>query len=110
MQFEDVLQAQERLQRDLGYKFEEMTSQERVSYLRWNSLALIVEVTETLNETDWKPWKPSTGVIRDEAFRQELADVFIFMMNMALAADIDADELLSYVDDKININRQRMGR
>lgn len=108
MQLEDLLQAQERLQRDLGIKFEEMSPAQVIEYVRWNALALIVEVTETLNETEWKPWKLGDSYINSTHYRGELADVFIFMMNLMLAEDISADEMMDHVSEKISINRRRL--
>lgn len=109
MLFEEALQLQERLQRDLGIKFENMTVEEVIDYIRKYALALTVEVVETLNETEWKPWKPGELKINHLGYRQELADVFIFFMNLMLADGIEADEMMQYVLDKININRHRMG-
>jgi dUTPase-like protein len=87
---------------------------ERSEYLRTHALGLIVEVTEAMNETHWKSWTtPPVGdmVINRERYLGEMADVFIFAMNMLIVGDVSMMELAQAVDAKItkNIKRQADG-
>lgn len=82
----------------------------RMSYLRTQALALTDELHEALGETGWKPWATSNHLNRD-AYAGELADVFIFFMNMMLTADITPSELMDLVKVKQikNVKRQDEG-
>ena len=48
-----------------------------------NGLALVVEVSELLQELNWKPWKGPKAVDR-EAVAMELADVLAFVGNLII--------------------------
>lgn len=78
----------------------------RMSYLRTQALALTDELHEALAETGWKPWATSNHLNRD-AYAGELADVFIFFMNLMLTADITPSELMDLVKAKQIKNMQR---
>lgn len=79
---------------------------ERKAYIREQALALLDEVHEALAETGWKSWATSDHINR-AAFASELADVYIFMMNLMLVADIPAHELCRLVLEKQVKNHKR---
>lgn len=79
---------------------------ERKAYIREQALALLDEVHEALAETGWKSWATSDHINR-AAFASELADVYIFMMNLMLVADIPAHELCHLVLEKQIKNHKR---
>jgi NTP pyrophosphatase (non-canonical NTP hydrolase) len=83
-----------------------MSEVDRMEYLRTQSLALTDELHEALAETGWKPWATSNHINRD-AYAGELADVFIFFMNLMLVADITPSELLALVKEKQTKNAKR---
>lgn len=88
----------------------EMPADQRIDYIRTMILAAVVEMTEALDETRWKPWAkpdPTKPPVNREKFRGELADVFLFLMNLMLAGDITAAEFMKAVDEKQTINIQR---
>jgi hypothetical protein len=78
----------------------------KMSYLRTQFLALADEQHEALNETGWKPWASSNHINR-EAYKGELADTFIFLMNQMIVADITPSELLDLVKAKQIKNAKR---
>jgi hypothetical protein len=88
------------------WNFADMAPEARMEYLRTQSLALTDELHEALAETGWKPWATSNHINRD-AYAGEMADTFIFLMNMMLVADITPTELLALVKAKQIKNRQR---
>lgn len=104
-----LLKAQGQLQELMGHDFEVMTRDERMRYLRDQALALIVEVGEVLAETTWKPWAtyPIDAGINDDAYVKELADVFIFLLNLMLVGDVNGDRLVEAVKRKITQNQDR---
>lgn len=104
-----LLRAQGQLQELMGHDFETMTREERMRYLRDQALALIVEVGEALAETPFKPWAtyPADAEINDDAYVKELADVFIFFLNLLLVGDVSAGRLVDAVRRKITKNQDR---
>lgn len=84
----------------------ELDDEVKMAYLRTQSLALTDELHEALGETGWKDWASSNHINRD-AYKGELADVFIFFMNLMMVADITPSELMKSVQTKITKNHQR---
>jgi dimeric dUTPase (all-alpha-NTP-PPase superfamily) len=77
-------------------------------FLREQALALIVEVSEALQEMPWKSWKRGQ-VAKIVKFRDELVDVQIFLCNLLLIAKIDPQEFmhLCMAKQQVNIQRQQ---
>lgn len=82
----------------------------KAGYIRDMTLAAIVELTEALNEHGWKPWSSRRGVDK-EKFAGELADVMCFIMNLAIASSVTAEELYdaTAAKQKVNLERRRIG-
>lgn len=78
----------------------------RQEYINIMSLALIDEVMEALRETQFKPWK-KMQVFDREAFRKELIDAQHFLLNLFIAAGMDADMIYKMYTEKNNINHER---
>jgi len=104
-----LLKAQAQLQELMGHDFEAMTTVERMRYLRDQMLALQVEAVEVLNTAPWKPWAtyPADATIDDDEYVGELADVFIFLMNLMLVGDVGERRFLDAVRRKITKNQNR---
>ena len=99
------------LQRDfqarlLGMFPSELPDDIKMAYLKEQVLALTDEAHEALNETGWKSWATSQHINR-EAYKGELADVFIFFMNMMMVANLTPSEILDAVRKKIIKNHKR---
>jgi NTP pyrophosphatase (non-canonical NTP hydrolase) len=84
----------------------ELSDREKMEYIREQALALTDELHEALAETGWKSWATSMHINR-EAYQGELADVFIFLMNLMLVAEITPTDLLGVVKAKIAKNHKR---
>lgn len=107
------------LQRDAyGYDFAAMSSAERVSYVRDQHQAAVMELCEVLDEVDWKPWTNGARIpIHREAYVNELIDVLHFWVNMVLAVCGDmsptevADEIFTRfaLKNQVNAERQTAG-
>lgn len=104
-----LVAAQRDVQALLGHDLDELTTAERMEYLRNQVLALQVEVVEVLNTSPWKPWAtyPADAEIDDAEYVKELADVFIFFLNLLLAGDVSPNRLLEAVARKIEKNVER---
>lgn len=86
-----------RIQTDLQIKVlgchpSELSDVDRKAYIREQSLALIKELAEALDEVGWKSWASSNHMNR-EAYVSELgADVMRFLMNLMLVANVTPSE------------------
>jgi len=80
-------------------------------YINAMSLALCEEVFEALRETNHKPWKTNFGQPLNnsqiEKFREELVDVWHFLINLTLASGMSAQELYDRFIIKNQINHER---
>lgn len=76
-------------------------------WIQKKSLALINEVSELLNEVNYKWWK-NPKPISGGAVKEELADVLHFLIGMCIDAGLTSEEMFKiYYDKNIeNYNRQ----
>lgn len=108
-----MLTQQRELQIRLGYDFEKMTTEERVTYIKEMYIAATQELGEALNETTWKSWASGNSMIHIHEFTGELTDTWQFIANMWFAALPDASpEYIAHVmydrlAAKIRINHKR---
>lgn len=88
----------------------ELEEGRKMAFLMETGTALMCEVTEALNETGWKPWASSNHINRD-AYREELADIYIFLMNLMLCDDMTMMDMAHLVQAKQtkNVKRQMEG-
>ncbi len=102
-----VFNSQAYFQGLLGHDYNNMSEEELVEYIKNQVLALLDEGHEALNEVGWKPWASSRHVNR-EAFAGELVDILCFLVNLALAAGLDAHDFYRLHQEKAlrNIKRQ----
>lgn len=83
-----------------------LTDEQAIEWVRWNTLALTDELHEALAEVGWKPWATSKHFNRD-AFVAELVDAFCFFMNLLLVANCTAEEFLALYLAKRDLNAKR---
>lgn len=77
-------------------------------YIRDVVLCATDELHEVLGEVNWKPWKDSRGIKDMDKFREEMADVLHFILDLYLAAGLTGrDIVLDYVA-KHTINLARV--
>ena len=68
--------------------------------------AMIHEEIEIHRTTNWKWWKKPTEFNKVEA-REELADIWHFLIQASLELGLTPDDILKEYQRKIEINRQR---
>jgi hypothetical protein len=86
-----------------------LVGEAQVEYVRWNMLALIKELMESLDECSWKPWSVSEkGLKNRDAFVDELVDVAHFLANLLVAANCSDEEFHQRYTIKQQVNRERM--
>jgi hypothetical protein len=88
-----MIESQRILQEAHGHDFENMTDIQRMEYIRTMTLACTDELHEALNETGWKPWASSNHINREE-WMGEMADTWLFFMNLMLAGGMTAEDLI----------------
>lgn len=100
--------------KSFGFDFAKMTADDRIDYLRLQTLAAINELGEALDEVDWKPWaQVAERKVRREQFVNELVDVLHFWINMVLAVSGKmssqeiADEVFTRFALKNRVNAER---
>jgi len=70
----------------------DMSNDQKMAYIREQSLALIVEIGEALKETGWKSWASSNHINRDAYVSELGADAMRFLMNLMLVGGVDPSE------------------
>jgi hypothetical protein len=100
LDMQNQLQIQMRLvNRDLeGSPLYMLTNEQKLSFLRWNHSALIIELSEAMEETGWKPWASSRHM-NYAGFIKEMVDGWHFFMNMLLVAAAIEGKTLDEVGD-----------
>ena len=98
-----IFERQKQLQDIIEVKYDQQ-------YINNMALALMCEIHEILDETEWKPWKKQQHFNRDN-YKKELVDALHFFVNLCLAKDINVNELfLAYIaKNDENIKRQKDG-
>lgn len=86
------------------------SEEQRIEFIRWNTLALTDELHEALAEVGWKPWASNRDINR-EAYVGELVDAWHFLMNLLLVVEVTPDEFYRrYMEKRYrNAKRQREG-
>lgn len=77
------------------------------TYLREVILCATDELHEVLAEVNWKPWKKSRGIKDVAAYREEVADVMHFILDLYLAAGLTGEDIYQDYVAKHNINIDR---
>lgn len=72
-------------------------------------LGVITESTEALNEVPWKWWKDINAIDRDK-IREEIIDIWHFLISASLAAGMSAQDVYKIYLIKLekNYERQRL--
>lgn len=91
-----------------GFDLGELEGDELAEYLRMNALALHTELSELLQELNWKPWKPGDPLEFDrEKVVDEYVDIMFFWLNLAVALRITGPELVDAYLAKYEENELR---
>jgi dimeric dUTPase (all-alpha-NTP-PPase superfamily) len=83
------------------------------NFININILACLDELSEVLRETAWKNPKYIKGgwkinqELNEDKFKEEIIDLWHFVINLSLAADFTSEELYDMFEDKNKINHKR---
>lgn len=89
-------------------KTEPSTKLEKVNLARLLILSMQSEVNEVLNTMDWKYWRQTNGEIEYEHFKEEMADVFFFWVELLNVFNVPLEEIEESITDKLMVNYNRM--
>ena len=111
---QQVLNTQKQLQNRLGKDISVMGQADKTALIKDNVYFVTEELHEMARELPYvKDWKDYSGLTdvdianRIELAKKEFADVFTFLMNIAIALGIDASELYNLYFEKNSINHKR---
>lgn len=77
------------------------------TYVREVILCATDELHEVLAEVHWKPWKQQRGIKNRDNYREELADVLHFVIDLYLAAGLTSKEMVEDYMSKHDTNMVR---
>lgn len=106
----DFLLAKQRQIEQLWNRDIDPTDSEAVSgYIRDVVLCATDELHEVLAEVHWKPWKDKRGIKDIDKYREEMADVLHFILDLYLAAGLNGrDIVLDYLTKNYeNVERNK---
>lgn len=69
-----------------------LEGEELADYLTWNHSALVIELSEAMQEVGWKLWAKPRGWLNRKAFIEEMVDAQHFAANMLAAVGVTDDE------------------
>ena len=108
-----MLKRQAELQEHLGVTSKLRTKADEQKYINQMLLAIHEETVEIMRETAYKNpdyvefgWKKNQ-VFNSEGFKNELADLFHFVLNLVLISKMTSDELFTRYMDKNQENHER---
>lgn len=110
---EMMLSFQEALQQRMGYDFAKMSNTEKAAYIKEYTLFATDELHEMLHELPhFKPWRkysddPALVTMANEKACEEFIDAIHFILNIALALGLSADDIVKAYCKKNAINHQR---
>ncbi len=99
---ERIFALQSVLQTRLGTTYDQ-------AFITEMTLAAIVELTELIQETDWKSWKTPIGIQREKAI-EEWADALHFFVNVGIALGLNAETAFYAYYSKNIENHKRQDR
>lgn len=103
---DQIFDLQKHFQDELSAKrnLKHITAEE---WIQKESLAMIDEIGELINETNFKWWK-NPKIVDKAAIKEELIDILHFLVSMCLRVDMTAQEMLEIytAKNKENHNRQ----
>jgi len=104
-----VFQNIRKYHRALGYDYSNATRVEKMQHLRNNALALYQEVSELVDGTPWKPWRPvGSQTFNLSNIAEEIIDCIFFLGAIREIFDITTDELEDAFDNVLAKNYSRI--
>ena len=100
---EKLIEMQKDLASTLATPRYPLKTEERISFL---CTAITHEAIELQRLTNWKWWKSPTDFDLEEA-REELIDIWHFVLQAAIELKMSSDDIVKYYSKKNKINKER---
>ena len=103
---EKIFEMQKMLNADIRER-RDLNDISKEEWIQKQTLAMISELSELLDEVNFKWWKNKKEV-NEQLVKEELVDILHFFVSMCLVYDMDGEELFNmYMDkNKENFDRQ----
>ena len=76
--------------------------------IRESALGIFAELGEVLSvDKNWKTWRTDKHSYDENDLKEEIADVWIFLINLTLSNNIDSDEIIELINKKQRKNLYR---
>ena len=105
--FQFLLGLQGNLENIWGRKVDPTDPEAVSAYVRDVVLCTTDELHEVLAEVHWKPWKDSRGIKDVAKYREEMADVLHFILDLYLAAGLTGEDIVADYLAKNDENHKR---
>ena len=101
-----IFEMQEKLNRRIGINLDDLGDDERIKWILNYSRALQQEVSELIDSVPWKWWAKYQKFDRQNA-RVEVVDIMHFLVSIAQALGMSADDIFDAYCKKNAINHER---
>lgn len=103
--FKQMFEMQKELQEKLGNKG---LPENNPHLIRMFALGLFAEIGELLQENkSWKEWKTVDKLVNTDGQKKELADCWLFLIDLTLALGYDSEETYELINNKNKIVKER---
>lgn len=92
--FDFLLVMQRKVEAVWGREVDPQDPEAVSAYIRDVVLCATDELHEVLGEVNWKPWKDSRGIKDRDKYREEMADVLHFILDLYLAAGLTGQDIV----------------
>lgn len=83
---------------------------EKIDAIEKLCTAIIHEAVELQRLTNWKWWKQPVNRFDEPAAKEELIDIFHFVIHTALVLGLTPDDFLRVYEQKMQINKKRQAQ
>lgn len=107
---EELFDKQNKFGLRLGHSFKDLTIREKEKATKEYELAIVAELIELLDCTNWKPWKNQRFMYDDDRMKDlhmELIDILHFWTDLCLVWGLTPKRVIELYREKHEINNKR---
>lgn len=103
---DQIFELQKELNRYLGYDLQNLSDDQKITWILNLTLALNQETGELIDTTPWKWWKKHQTLDLANS-KKELIDILHFVISLALTLGMTPEELFQMYLEKNQVNHTR---
>lgn len=103
---EEIFRLQDQLNRRIGVDLSQLTEEEKTKWVLNYTRAMTQEIAELIDSVPWK-WWAKYQKFDDQNARVEVIDLFHFLISLAQALGMTADDVFQAYLKKNRVNHQR---